>query len=150
MTWPFCEETIPQLCYSSLADCQVLVARNHFFIQGGVTPCSHDNEELDFGETKGSTVSQVALQEEMDTLDILTIYGLEYVAVQLQVLWRKWDIFRVHGSSACRFGGVYSPKELGPLTLGGGGSTDLLSNTDCTIAKRIVPASQTESYAKCF
>lgn len=46
-----------------------------------MTPCSHDNKELNFGETKGSTVSQVALQEEMDTLDILTIYGLEYVAV---------------------------------------------------------------------
>ena len=63
-----------------------------------MTPCSHDNRELNFSETKGSTVSQVALQEEMGTLDILTIYGLECVAVQLQVLWRKWDLFRAHGS----------------------------------------------------
>lgn len=44
-------------------------------------PCSHDNKDLNFGKTKGSTVSQVALQEEMYTLDISTVYGLESVAV---------------------------------------------------------------------
>jgi len=46
-----------------------------------VTPCSHDNKDLRFSETKGSTVNQVALQEEVDMFAILTIYGLESVAV---------------------------------------------------------------------
>lgn len=97
-----------------------------------MTPCSHDNKELNFSETKGSTFSQAALQEEMDTLDILTISGLECVASCVAlVLWRKWDIFRAHGSPACRFGAMYSPKELGPLTQGSGGLAHLLSNTDC-------------------
>jgi len=58
------------------------------------------------------------------------------------VLWRKWDLFRARGSSACGFGAIYSAKEQGPLTLGSGGLTHLLSNTDCAIAKRIVPTSQ--------
>lgn len=47
-----------------------------------MTPCSHDNtEELNFNDTERSTLRQVASQEEVNTLDILTTYGLECVAV---------------------------------------------------------------------
>lgn len=45
-------------------------------------PCSHDNtKELNFNETERSTLRQVASQEEVNTLDILTTCGLECVAV---------------------------------------------------------------------
>lgn len=92
-----------------------------------MTRCSHDSKELNFGETKGSSVSQVALQEEVDTLDILTMY---HTTVWLQVLWRKWDLFRGHSSSAWRFGSVNSVKGLGSLTLGFGGPTHTLPNVE--------------------
>lgn len=41
-----------------------------------MTPCSHDNtEELNFNDTESSALRQVAAQEEVKTLDILTTYA---------------------------------------------------------------------------